>query len=306
MHVIPNPSLIGDLSPALLEEESAARAALAAGRPRGAVTGFSKLDRELGGFLVPGIHTILAAPGAGKTSLTAQIGAQCGCPCLFVTVEMRPVEILRRCIARETETYLNRLRGGELSDEALRRLTARTFEAAPMFAIHDATQRKPINPEAAQADQILSTSITAIQNAAYALRERFEAERVLIVLDSLTDWVGANITIGETEYTATERALNDIKALAAAIVCPVLVIVHRNRTSNKDSSGENQMFGGKASGRIEYVSESLWTIENGKDKEPDVNGLLERKLTLNKNRYGVPGKTLTLLFEGRVQKFTEG
>lgn len=305
MHVIPNPSLISDLSPALLEEEASARAAVAAGKPQGAVTGFPKLDRELGGFLVPGLHTILAAPGAGKTSLTAQIGAQCGCPCLFVTVEMRPVEILRRCIARETNTYLNRLRGGELSAETLIQKAAQTAAAAPAFMIHDATQRRPINPESEAKDHILATSITAIQNAAYALRERFESDRVLIVLDSLTDWAGANLSAGETEYNATERALNDLKALSAVLVCPILVIVHRNRASNKDTSGEGGMFGGKASGRIEYVSESLWVMENGKEKEPDIQGLLERKLTLHKNRYGVPFKTVTLLFEGRVQRFSE-
>ena len=285
---VPNPALLSDMASLLLAEEAAARAATASGLPRGPMTGFKGLDAELGGYLVPGLHFLLAAPGAGKTSLCLQIAGQCGCPALFVSCEMRPVEILRRVVAQTSGTYLGRLRNGELSEAALKQQIEKAASAYPRLAVQNATQPTPA---------------TSILEAAKGLRERFDSPHLLIILDSLTDWA-ASLAGDMTEYQANETALNALKFLSETLVCPIVVIVHRNRAGQK-AEGESQMFAGKATGRIEYIGESLWNLEHFGSKEPDASGQTKKKLTLLKNRNGNPFRDLTLVFEGRLQKFKE-
>jgi hypothetical protein len=65
------------------------------------------------------------------------------------------------------------------------------------------------------------------------------------------------------------------------------------------------MFAGKATGRVEYLCESLWNLEHQGDKEPDWNGQTQKRLTLLKNRHGTPFRALNFQFEGRRQKFEE-
>ena len=156
------------------------------------------------------------------------------------------------------------------------------------LAIYDATIQPP-SPE-------------AIRDAALALRDnRFSSRHILIVLDSLTDWA-ASMSADMTEYQANEYALNALKKIALELACPVLLIVHRNRSGQADES--NKMFAGKATGRIEYISETMWNIEYSGNKEPDINGQTQKKLTLLKNRNGSPFVDLTFQFEGRCQRYS--
>ena len=119
-NITPNPALLGDLAADFLAQEAIAREAVASGKAPGPITGLEILDEEIGGFMARGVHVLLAAPGAGKTSLALQIAGTCGCPALYVTSEMPRVELLRRIIARTTRTYLGKLRGGKMSADELR------------------------------------------------------------------------------------------------------------------------------------------------------------------------------------------
>ncbi len=289
---VPNPARVCDLAALLLGEEETARAAKLSGQKPGAVTGFAALDEELGGFLTVGVHTLLAAPGAGKTSLALQIAAQSGVPCLYVTSEMRRAELLRRLIARETGTFLGRLRGGELDAEALETRINATAKACPMLALFDVREER-----ATRAD---------IEAKARALREQFDTSRLLIVVDSVTDWaasVGAPDSKDANEYAIAERAITGVSELAASLSCPVVAIAHRNRTGQgKDA---DKLHAAKGTGRYEYVSESLWDLERDAKTEPDANGQTEARLTILKNRHGSTGSALRFRFEGRIQKFTE-
>ena len=77
----PNPALLGDLANDLLAQEAIAREAVASGKAPGPTTGLSTLDEEIGGFMARGLHVLLAAPGAGKTSLALQIAGTLRMPC---------------------------------------------------------------------------------------------------------------------------------------------------------------------------------------------------------------------------------
>jgi len=298
--IVPNPALVSDLVADLLFEEAASRDARAAGRVPGPRTGFEALDREVGGFLAPGVHTLLAAPGAGKTALCLQIAARCGCPALYVSAEMRRVELLRRLIARETGEFLGKLRGGQLDGERLRLLACRAAAQTPQLALFDAQ-------EAAMLPGGAGASPNAIAARAVALKERFESEHLLVVIDSVTEWAplalgGEALGGASSEYALAEAAVNGLKNLASVLRCPVIAIAHRHRAAQ--GAGADRLHGAKGTGRFEYVSESVWDLERDLKNRPNQNECSFVDLTLLKNRYGAVGTTVRFCFEGRVQKFS--
>ena len=82
----------------LLDEwdaDAATRAeAKKSGKALGPLTGLARLDAALGTALEPGLHHVHGNAGVGKTAFALQIAASCGCPCLYVTCEMRALELL--------------------------------------------------------------------------------------------------------------------------------------------------------------------------------------------------------------------
>jgi replicative DNA helicase len=298
MNQVPNPALLSDLAGELLAEEEVARLARESDQAPGPITGLPDLDSEIGGFLAPGVHMLLAAPGAGKTTLGLQIGAKCRFPTLYVTAEMRRIELLRRIISRSTNTYLGKLRGGEMSADELRSRVCAAAKECPMLALYDASQDGENRPTAA-----------ALQAKAEALRARFDAAHVLIVVDSVTEWAHYAMSedkvmaVGLNDFSIAEGAINGLKQVAENLSCPVLAIVHRNRVGQGRDA--DRLHAAKGTGRYEYISESVWDLERDTKKEPDENGCTRATLTILKNRYGATGLSLPLMFEGRLQKFMQ-
>ena len=283
----PTLTLLSDLSDALLEEEAAIRKARASGKPGGPVTGFAPLDESLGGFLAPGLHVLMGAPGTGKTAFALQVAAQAQMPALYVTCEMRPLDLLRRVICRTSKIFLGRLRG-QLSEPDLKNALQTAVKACPQLAFLDAS-RQP-------------TDAATILDAASLLRERFQAPHILLLLDSLTDW--AATSAGDArEYEANEAALNALKQIGAALSCPVLTVVHRNRVGNKSKEdGEHHLHSGKGTGRVEYIAETVLNLSLAGSPSP-IAEVKAVTLTLLKNRNGKRGEEVSLLFEGRLQEF---
>ncbi len=187
---------------------------------------------------------------------------------------------------------MGRLRGGELDAEALDKLIDTTAKACPMLALYDVREER-----ATRAD---------IEAKAGQLREQFDTGRLLVVVDSVTDWAasaGAGDGKDTSEYAIHERAITGVADLAAALSCPVIAISHRNRTGQgKDA---DKLHAAKGTGRYEYVSESLWDLERDAKTKPDANGQTPARLTILKNRHGSTGCAFRFRFEGRIQKFTE-
>src|SRR5438045_667911 len=102
-------SLAG-LLPEWEDDAIAARDAYVNHIPRGPVTGLPELDSALGGNLQPGVTVLQANTGTGKTALALQIAATCGFPALYLSAEMRALELFRRHAARVTGRYLGRFK----------------------------------------------------------------------------------------------------------------------------------------------------------------------------------------------------
>lgn len=282
---LPRLSRLGDLLDDLEQAATTAHDAFTTGRPRGPVTTFGMLDRELGGALEPGLHVAHGQPGAGKTAFALQIAATCGFPALYVTCEMSPVELLRRLTARVTNTYLGRLRSGELSPTTVVSLARQAAAVSPNLYIADATM--------AFADPMW------IRQAALAARCGDDAP-LLIVIDSVHSWIeGAPDNLAE--YEALNAGLAALRAAAGALNCPILAIAERNRASMK-GGGLNA---GAGTRKIEYGSSSVLDLARDLDKPTDAAGEADVTLTLAKNRNGAAGKKIALKFNGALQRFRE-
>jgi replicative DNA helicase len=264
-------------------DATAAHTARVENRPRGPITGLDPLDRALGGYLAPGLHVAHGGPGIGKTALSLQMATSCGCPALYLTAEMGPLELLRRITARLTGTYLGRLKSGEMPAAASLALARRAIAAAPNVVIADATQ-------------VFATPVW-IQKAAKITRG--EAAHLLIVVDSVHGW--ADSAPDEiAEYDRLNGALATLRTIAGALGCPILAIAERNRASMK-SGGLNAAAGSR---KFEYTGESVLDLAKDEKASTAPPGSTPIMVTIEKNRNGSPGKRIALEFDGALQRFT--
>ncbi len=283
---------LSDLISGFVSDTDAAAEATRTGRPRGAITGLTELDRLLGGYLAAGVHVLQGAPGCGKTALSLQIASRCFYPCLYVSCEMPLIELFRRLIARETQTFLGKLKSGEINGKQAQQLALATVEKLPALAMMDATNAYA-HPD-------------LIRDIAEGLREKMHAEHQLIVIDSLQVWARSVRSFGgesdATEYDAINSALFAAAQIAARLNTPVLLISHRNRDGNKGAGG---LHASKGSGDIEYATETIIDLTPKGEGQPNADGETEVSAKLVKNRHGVVGVSSRLFFSGRLQSFRE-
>jgi replicative DNA helicase len=283
---------LADLITEFVADTDAAAEAARNNRPRGAITGLAKLDEHFGNYLSPGVHVLQGGPGAGKTAMALQAASDCRCPALFVSAEMGYLELFRRLIARQTKTFLGRLKSGEISGQQARSLAVQTAKNLEHMRIMDATQ-------------IPAPGSIIVQNA-NNLREKFQSDNALVVIDSLHVWGRSasrleNNAVEMDEYSVINRALKSVASIASVLKCPVLTVAHRNRAGNKSDGG---LHAAKGSGSIEYEAESV--LDLNKETETDnASGECEVKAKLQKNRNGAAGVFVKLTFSGRLQSFRE-
>jgi len=255
------------------------------GKARGPETGLPSLDAELSGALLPGVHIAHGVPGVGKTAFALQIAATCGCPCLLVTAEMQPLELLRRITARVTKTFLGKFKTGELPPAQAGELARKAIKTTPALALLDATSA-------------YATSADIVNGAEATRRLAPENPHLLIVVDSLHSWSEGGQ--GE-EYVRLGEHLAALRQITARLKCPVLAISERNRAS-MDKGGLSAGAGHRS---IEYAAETVFDLGCEKDAKPDANGEVEVLLRIEKNRNGAKGKKIKLLFNGALQQFRE-
>jgi replicative DNA helicase len=273
---------LADLRAAWVADADAAHQARVAGRPRGPITGLALLDRELGGYLAPGLHVVHGGPGVGKTALMLQIATSCDCPCLYASCEMGPLELLRRLTARLTSTYLGRLKSGELAPaDSLAKLDV-ALEKAPDLVLVDATRAY--------------ASPAWLQAAAQAVRG--DAAHLLIILDSLHSWA-ESVPVDTDEYTTLNSALATLQQLANALDCPIVAVTERNRASMK-AGGLNA---GAGTRKLEYRGESVVGLDVDEKGQIGPPGCVNMVAVIEKNRNGSPGARIPLSFRGALQQF---
>ncbi len=276
---------LSDLLGAWQNDAQAAFDARTGGKARGPVSGLPGLDRELGGCFAPGVHIAHGQPGAGKTAFALQVAASCGAPCLYLTCEMAPLELLRRLTARLTNTFLGRLKSGEMRPADSLELARRAAGQAPQLALVDGTRAYASPGFLRECAEIV----------------RGDSPHLLIVVDSLHAWTESAPPVGATEYDTLNMGLLALKRLTSELGCPLLAIAERNRGAMQGGG----MSAGAGTRKIEYGAETVLDLERGEGVLAGRDGEVEVKAKLCKNRHGAAGKSLPLKFHGALQRFTE-
>lgn len=282
---------LGDLQAELNQSAEELYSAAQGNKPLGVKTGINAVDELIGGILQPGLHAVHGGPGVGKTAFALQVAAECGCPALFVTCEMAPLELMRRITARVTSTFLGKFKTGELTPDEVRARGTKAAEECPDLAILDAAR---MYVPAFQT----SYSSTNLFDLAEILRG--DSEHFLIVVDSLHSWA-AKALENQTEYEYLNTAIGSLTSLAAALRCPVLAVVERNRSSMR----EGGLSAGAGTRKIEYSAETVIELDADSESGADANHEKTVNLKVSKNRNGEIGRTVSLKFNGALQSFRE-
>lgn len=273
-----------DIIGAVVDEAREANEARRSGQLRSPITGFKSLDEKIGGGLPRiGPSMVLGNTGAGKTAFATQIAASCGFPALYVTTEMAPAELFRRQMARVSNTFLGRLKSGEIPAPEIEAMARHTAAVMPDLSFVDST--------------------TVFASPSY-LREcgervRGDAKTLLLVIDSLHTWTrGGNS--GLNEYEALNQNLLSLQRLCHQLACPALVVCEQSRAAIAGGGGVNS---GAGSRSIEYGAEIVFDLQAS--KETDGMGERSVQLCIVKNRHGAAGATVKLHFNGALQRFKE-
>lgn len=273
-----------DIVGAVVDEARQANDARCTGQLRAPITGFKALDEKIGGSLPKiGPSMVLGNTGAGKTAFVTQIAASCGFPALYVTTEMAPAELFRRQMARLTNTFLGRLKSGEIPPAEFEMMARQTAAEMPQLSFVDST--------------VAFASPSFLRQCAEKVRG--DARSVLLVVDSLHTWTRGG-SGGLNEYEALNQNLLSLQRLCHQLECPALVVCEQSRAAIAGGGGVNS---GAGSRSIEYGAEIVFDLQASKE----VDGMGEKsvQLIIAKNRHGATGPIVRLQFNGALQRFKE-
>lgn len=203
---------------------------------RGLVTGFSEIDELISGL--DRFILLAGRSGAGKTTLTAQLalGVAKHTPVLFYSLEMGKPEVITMLLQGLAKgIYRNdiELRGNDPKlpeatktklDNALKDLD----RLGDNIYIRDATDGIPRIADPKDAN--------SIYNTVEALKQRHNAERVLVVVDSVQDLVPLENNQTQAEVQ-TVQELTEVQQKTGATI---LVTAQKPKSSihSKDSYGD--------------------------------------------------------------------
>ena len=286
-------------------------------------TGFYTFDEELKGGLFPGLYTIGAEPGAGKTAFIMQIAdhiAENGKPVLVYALEMGKSQLEARSISRitaekktpkEAATALEILAGGpdgwnEEKKDVIEQAYNEYFDKHKQLYIVEGRR---------------NTTAARIENDIKNFTMCFGEAPVLFV-----DYLQILAPMNErgTDKQNADQAVQVLYDISRTYKTPVFVVSSWNRSAY-GSAGGMEAF--KESGGIEYGADVLITLQlkdaidaagnsAGKPRETQAKAIrdavaearrsekpLDIVLSFLKNRYAAPGGTLDFSFDAAHSLF---
>lgn len=234
-------------------------------------TGYSELDRLLGGGLLPGGLYILAArPGVGKTTVALNIAekaAERGDSVLFVSLEMTHQQITNRRIA-----ITSGLACGELTHQKMD-MEKQTKMALTLSDLSLRSFYQNLKPGLSVSDiGYLAGSIKGLQ---------------LLVVDYL------GLIRNKDEKGLYERTTANsmaLKQLALKLGVPVLCLAQLNRASAAEKR-EPKLYDLRDSGAIEQDADGVILLHEAVEREEGVSDAPKPLVViLAKNRHGNTGR----------------
>lgn len=285
--------------------------------PRVVPTGMAALDAYLVDGMAPGVHVLMAQPGAGKSALALQVSmnvAGAGGRVLYCSLEMTRQQCLARCCSSLaattpglTDFYWSgwERMGRQAQREAARyRFPSRDAlldflgSTAGGMALRALRASCPglVFADGREVDSIPALSQTATEAAGAGLD--------LLVVDYLQRVRPPEDAREADRYRQITEVSSALTALTKALRVPALVISSMNREAM--GTGRPTIGGARGSGEVEYDAVTIWQLMRGREP-PREDGSRVVELHLVKNRRGPvtdEREPIALLFDGRHNSFS--
>ena len=250
--------------------------------PFGIRTGFSGLDRMIGGLQREELTVIAARPAMGKTTLAMNIVrhvASTGLKVLVFSLEMSKERLVQKTISSISGVNTRAMDRGFLNDSSWPKI---------IHAV-GSIKRLPIT-----IDDSSALSITQIQAKAKMVAIKQGVDLVVV------DYLGLAKAKKENRQQEITEISGGLKALAKDLKIPVVALSQLSRKCEERPDKRPMMSDLRESGSIEQDAAVIIFIYRDEVYNPSPDNPLKGLTELNipKNRYGSPGKT-EVGFDGR-------
>lgn len=236
-------------------------------------TGFSDLDRVLGGGMLGcGLYVLAARPGCGKTALALQVADNVakGGAVLFISLEMDSVQLTARRVSRLCRIPASRmLLGGATDDEIAEASRAgRRLVHVPLYL-----------------NRRLRCSVGEIRT----LARKVKGLR-LVVIDYL-QLIRLNPRL-KSRYEQITEVSGELKILARTLGVPVLCLAQLNRASETRADKKPILADLRDSGAIEQDADAVIFLHRPDmyDDEEEKSERVQVKVNVAKNRHAGTGE----------------
>ena len=212
----------------------------------GVETGFSDLDKLMGGLHNSELIILAARPSMGKTAFAMNIAEYVALelqePTLFVSLEMSRIELADRLLCSVARVNGHHMRTGTISATDRQRLveTAGRISQSPLFV-----------------DDSPSRSVTEVAAAARRIRRR-EKGLGLIVIDYLQLLEPDNP--GDSRQEQVARMTRRLKGLAREADVPILCLAQLNRQAEDSRDHRPRLSHLRESGAIEQDADVVMFV----------------------------------------------
>lgn len=259
------------------------------GKLRGVPTGFSDLDKLLGGLQKSNLVVLAARPSMGKTSLALEIIRSCATiakiPVGIFSLEMGKDELVDRMLSAESGVELTKIRTGMMNEQDW------TMLGQAMGSLNDA----PIF-----IDDTAGANVMEVRTKARRLMADHHIG--LLVIDYLQLMSGRNAN-GDNRVQEVSEISRSLKLLARELGIPVVALSQLSRNVESRDNKVPQLADLRESGSIEQDADVVMFIyredayKGGESKRPNI-----AEIHIKKHRNGPTGK-IDLYFDGARASF---
>jgi replicative DNA helicase len=255
----------------------------------GVPSGFSKIDKLLGGFQKSDLIVLAARPAVGKTSLALNIAVNAakryGQRVAFFSLEMSNEQLVQRLLAAETGINQQRLRLGEIQDDEWQMLVEAAGVLSDTLLFIDDTP---------------AMSALELRTKARRLQAEFGLDLVIVdYLQLMRSDARVENRVQEISYIT-----RSLKSLARELEAPLIALSQLSRAVESRSDHKPILSDLRESGSIEQDSDIVMFIY----REELVKENTERKniadIIVAKHRNG-PTDTVPLYFNKELTRFAD-
>jgi len=256
----------------------------------GVATGFTDLDKEIGGLQPGNLVVVAARPSMGKTALALGMAEHAALvqerSVAIFSLEMSGDEIIQRLLAATAVVSSERIRAGRLAPEDWARIgrAADRLSAARLFI-----------------DDSEGVTVGEMRTKTRRLKSREGLD--LLIVDYIQLMEGPRSRRDENRVQELSSISRGLKMLARDLRVPIICVSQLNRAPDARTDKRPMLSDLRESGAIEQDADLVLMIYRDDYYNPETSeekGIAE--VNVAKNRHGPTGK-VRLTFRGSYAKF---